>query len=94
MLNQFILVGRVESIDKEDNKCILTLRIPRNYKNENGKYDNDIVKIQVFDSLSDKVSKYCKKDEMAGIRGIIQSDNILLAEKISILSSKKEKDSD
>ncbi len=89
MLNQFILVGRVESIDKEDNKCILTLRIPRNYKKENGKYDNDIVKIQVFDSLSDKVSEYCKKDEMAGIRGKIQSDNILLAEKISFLGSKQ-----
>ena len=90
MLNQFTVVGRVESIDKEDDKCILRLRIPRNYKNENGEYDNDIVKIQVFDSLSNKVCEYCKKDEVAGVRGIIQSDNILLAEKISILSSKSE----
>lgn len=87
-----MVVGRIDSIDKEDNKCILRLRIPRNYKNENGEYDNDIIKIQVFDSLSNKVSEYCKENDLAGIKGMIQSDNVLLAEKISFLGSKQEKD--
>jgi len=90
LLNQFMVVGRIDSIDKEDNKCILRLRIPRNYKNENGEYDNDIIKIQVFDSLSNKVSEYCKENDLAGIKGMIQSDNVLLAEKISFLGSKSE----
>ena len=90
MLNQFMVVGRIDSIDKEDNKCILRLRIPRNYKNENGEYENDIIKIQVFKNISDKICEYCKVNDLTGIKGMIQSDNVLIAEKVSFLSSKSE----
>ncbi len=32
MLNNFMVVGRINNIDLEDNKCMLTLKVPRSFK--------------------------------------------------------------
>lgn len=88
MLNQLLIVGRIDNIEKEDDKCILNLRVPRNFKNESGEYEEDFLSIQLFKNISDTVNDYCKAGDIVGVKGRAQSGNILIAEKVTFLSSK------
>ena len=90
MLNQFIIVGRIDTINKEDDKTLLIIKVPRSYKNENGEYESDTIKIQVYNNISEALNDYCKHGDIVGVKGRIQEDNILIAEKVSFLSSKSE----
>ena len=88
MLIQFIIVGRIDSIIKDDNT--INIKVPRNYKNEKGEYEDDLLEIKIFDNLNDTVNDYCKQEDIVGVKGRIQSKNILIAEKVTFLSSKSE----
>lgn len=90
MLNNFMVVGRINNIDLEDDKCTLAMKVTRSYKNENGEYEEDLINIQVFDNLSNTLNEYCKTGDLVGVKGRIQNSNALIAEKITFLSSKKE----
>ena len=90
MLNQFIIVGKIDTVNKEDDKSLLIINVPRSYKNENGEYESDTLKIQVYSNISDALNDYCKHGDVVGVKGRIQEDNILIAEKVSFLSSKSE----
>ena len=37
----------------------------------------------VFNNISDKICEYCKVNDLTGIKGMIQNDNVLIAEKVS-----------
>ena len=102
MLNQTVLIGRLTQdlkteLDKNDRKTFLaTLAVPRNYKNENGEYDTDFIPIALTDNVGNNVFEYCKKGDLLGIKGRIESfqedeTNIirLIAEKVTFLSSKQ-----
>ena len=103
MLNQTVLVGRLTQdlkpeLDENDRKTfIATLAVPRSYKNINGEYDTDFVPILLTDNIGSNVFEYCKKGDLLGIKGRIESfidkeRNIirLIAEKVTFLSSKQE----
>ncbi len=90
MMNNFMIVGRIDSINKEDDKSLLIINVPRSYKNENGEYESDTIKIQVYNNISDALNDYCKHGDVVGVKGRIQENNILIAEKVSFLSSKSE----
>lgn len=90
MLNNFMVVGRINNIDLEDNKCMLTLKVPWSFKSKDGEYEEDLITIQVFNNLSDTLNEYCKFGDLVGVKGRIQSSNILVVEKVTFLSSKKE----
>ena len=95
MLNQFIIVGRIiKDLEKESN--VITLAIPRYYKNENGEYETDFVDVAIDGTLAKKTIEYCKKGDIIGVKGSIISEisndirkMILVAEKVTFLSSKK-----
>lgn len=89
MFNMFCVVGKVNNNDLKDDICMLTLRVPRSFKNKDGEYEEDLITIQVCNSLSDALNEYCSNGDTVGVKGRIQSSNILVAEKISLLSSKK-----
>lgn len=97
MLNQTVLVGRITSDPKikevEERKvCVITLAVPRSYKNENGEYETDFIPCRLFGSIAENTVEYCKKSDLVGIKGRIQStDNEIeiVAEKVTFLSSKK-----
>lgn len=89
MLNSFMVVGRLNNIDLKDDVCVITLSVPRSFKNKDGEYDVDNIKIQVFDSLSSKLNEYCELESLVGVKGRIQEDNLLNAEKITFLGSEK-----
>lgn len=98
MLNQTVLVGRISKDpvieEMEDKKyCRITIAVPRSYKNENGEYDTDFIPITLWNTIAENTKEYCKKGDLVGIKGRIQSkenDIEIVAEKLTFLSSKKE----
>ena len=96
MINQVILVGRIVS-DIHADDDIITIAITRNFKNENGEYDTDFIDVTIKGTLAKTTTEYCKKGDIIGVKGSIRSEDsneirkmILVAEKITFLSSKKE----
>lgn len=95
MLNQFIIVGRIiKDLEKESN--VITLAIPRYYKNEDGEYDTDFVYVAIDGTLAKTTIEYCKKGDIIGVKGNIKSEisndirkMLLVAERVTFLSSKK-----
>lgn len=110
MLNQVILVGRLtrdpEVIETENNKKVsnICLAIPRTYKNEEGVYDTDFIDVSLWNGVAENTAEYCKKGDIVGIKGRIQSrppekEEVhkkhsldIIAEKVTFLSSKSKED--
>ena len=109
MLNSVTIVGRLTrdpevKVNKKTKKsrCFITVAVQRSYKNADGNYDADFIDVTVWDGLADNLSEYCKKGDIIGIRGRIETSSyddengemkkstVVIAEKISFLSSKKE----
>jgi len=92
MLNQAILVGRVYDMSSTD---YIMVSIPRSYKNENGEYDNDIVKITLEGTINDNTREYCHKGDIIGVKGRIRVDEDgmkIVGEKVTFLTSKSTND--
>lgn len=108
MLNQIVLVGRlvrdiqVNKSDAGKKLATVTLAVPRSFKNKDGLYDTDFIDCLLWDNIASNTSTYCKKGDIVGIKGRIQSRIItdeeeknkteiqLIAEKVTFLSGKKE----
>lgn len=103
MLNQIVLVGRLSKINNNEmlrdetqrRFTRITLAVPRNYKNENGEYDTDYIRIKLMGVVAENTIEYCKKGDLVGIKGRIETygeNNIMeiIAEKVTFLSTKKE----
>lgn len=106
MLNQIILVGRltrdisVHKSEKGNKVATISLAIPRSFKNSEGVYDTDFIDCVAFDNIADNTSEYCRKGDIVGVKGRVQSRVIekedkkeyimdIICEKITFLSSKK-----
>lgn len=106
MLNQSIVVGRL--VDKprlitDENgkkKSMITVAVPRSYKNANGDYETDFVDCILWAGIAESTVEYCMKGDILGIKGHIEIDYVekngenikvtnLVAEKVSFLSSNK-----
>ena len=99
MLNQTVLVGRIVSdpqINETKNEkkvATIPLAVQRSYKNEEGEYATDFIPCVLWDGVAQNVVEYCKKGDLIGIKGRIQStaDKIeLIAERVTFLSSNKQ----
>ena len=106
MLNQVVLVGRLTrdiSVNKgEKGRKVATipLAIPRSFKNVEGTYDTDFINCVAFDLIASNTCDYCKKGDIVGVKGRLQSRIVekdenekeylmeVIAEKITFLSSK------
>lgn len=56
MLNQILLIGRIEAIDKKvkfsnQEYIKITLKVQRNYKNFNGQYDCDLINLYFWKDI-------------------------------------------
>lgn len=98
MLNQVILVGRIskelEIKESEEGKklCTVTLAIPRSFKNQDGVYDTDFIKCFLWNSVAENTKEYCHKGDLIGIKGRLQNNNEVIAEKVTFLSTNKEEE--
>lgn len=107
-MNQVILVGRLTEtpelkIYDDNQKCLsyFNLAITRPYKDENGEYNTDFIRCVVWNSIANNVCDYCKKGDMIGVKGRLQSYNYddsdgikkygfeVIAERITFISPKK-----
>ena len=88
MLNQAVLVGRVVKIENE----VMTLAVPRNFKNGDGIYEFDCIPCVLWKGIADSVKNNCKKNDFVGIKGWLSATNNklkLIAEKITYFSTKE-----
>ncbi len=105
MLNQIVVVGRLVSdpqINETENGqrvSNITLAVSRCYKNDAGIYETDFIPCMVWNNIADNVKEYCKKGDIVGVKGRLQTKqeegkNIIeiVAEKVTFLSSRKEKE--
>ena len=106
MLNNVMLVGRlvqdpeVEESDSGKKRSQITLAVQRPYKNPNGVYETDFIDCVLWDGIALNTSEYCKKGDVVGVRGRLQTSNYetesgekrkatqIIADKLTFLSSK------
>lgn len=87
MLNQVVIVGRLV---KEPTKEELLILIPRNYKNKDGEYDKDIMKI--YHNMPTIAEQNMHEGDMVGVKGRLESENNeikIKCEKLTFLASKR-----
>lgn len=100
MLNNFVIVGRITKIENEEiengaSKTIVTLAVPRSFKNINGEYKTDFMPCTLFGNMAETTIKYCRKSDLIATKGRIQTNENgleLIAERVSSLSSRKAED--
>lgn len=94
MLNQIVLVGRIY---ENKYKGFITIAVPRCFKNEEGIYETDYIKCKVMGQIEKNTKEWTKKGDIVGIKGRIQEEEgtlYIMAEKVTFLSSKKEKENE
>ena len=99
MLNQVVIVGRlVEKPILEANQngkkvCIITLAVPRSFKNDEGIYDTDFIKCTLWNGVAENTVEYCGRGDLIGVKGRLEclcgSELQVVAEKVTFLASKK-----
>lgn len=106
MLNQAVLVGRIvrepELKNTDKGKVTnITLAVPRSFKNPKGEYDTDYISCVLWKGVAESTVEYCKKGDLVGIKGRIQTRNVeledetkkqyveVIAEKVTFLSSRR-----
>lgn len=105
MLNNIMLVGRLSNdieITKENEKeqAKITLAVNRAFKNEEGVYETDFIDCLLWSGIATNTAEYCKKGDVVGVRGRLQSSTneegkkelIVVVDKLTFLSSKKVED--
>lgn len=102
MLNQIVLVGRlvqdpeIEELENGIKTSYITLAVSRSYKNSDGIYESDFIPCLLYKGIAENTTEYCKKGDVIGVKGRIQTKqeknkNIIeiVAEKVTFLSSRK-----
>jgi len=100
MLNQVIIAGRltkdpqIRELENGKKETIITVAVPRSYKNAEGTYDTDFITCVLWNGIATTTTEYCKTGDIVGIKGRLQKENHgnlrVIAEKVSFLSSKRE----
>lgn len=103
MLNQIVLVGRlvqdpeIKELENGSKTSYITLAVSRSYKNSDGIYETDFIPCLLYKGIAENATEYCKKGDVIGVRGRVQTKqeenkNIIeiIAEKVTFLSSRKE----
>lgn len=99
MNNHVMLIGEIyNDVEKiEVNEQItyqLMLKVSRNFKNQDGVYETDVLPIDLTNYVGSKVFQYYKRNSLIGVRGRLESKegNLIkvVAEKVTFLSSNRE----
>ena len=110
MLNQIVLVGRlvqdpeIKELENGVKTSYITLAVSRSYKNADGIYETDFIPCLLYKGIAENAVEYCKKGDLLGVKGRIQSKKInldeetrrevleVVAEKVTYLSSSRKTD--
>lgn len=97
MNNMFCIIGRLVEeprtiIGEYDEKYTeIHLAVNRNFKDENGVYETDFIRVKLFDYIATSTTEYCRKGDLIGVKGRIESNDNrleLIAEKVTFLSAR------
>lgn len=98
-MNIVTLVGRIKELGIIEEKGIarglFKLAVQRPFKNIEGEYECDIIEIMCFGNISTSMLEHCQKDDMAGVKGrlqVVDGKLQIIADKVTFLSRKKEKE--
>lgn len=98
MINLATIVGKLNNKEeretKNGKKLYITVAVPRSYKNGDGIYETDYIDCILFQQLAEKTDEYCKTGDVIAVKGRLEKSKeddsmVLVAEKVSFLSSKK-----
>lgn len=105
MVNSVILVGRLVQnpelyiTENGKKKSIITLAVPRNYKNIDGEYDTDFLDCILWTGIAESTHEYCKTGDVIGVKGRLQTRMVekedgtrqkrveMIADKVTFLAS-------
>lgn len=108
-MNQLILVGRLTK-DPElrklegKNSCFITVAVKRPFKNTDGIYESDFIRLTVWNVIAEKVCEFCKKGDMISAKARVQNNNYvdsndnkvykyeIIADQISFMTSSQKDD--
>lgn len=77
MLNQVTLIGRVvekpilRCYDDEINVTTMTLAVTRPFKNMEGNYETDFIKITLWNGIAQSAAEYTQKGDIIGVKARI-----------------------
>lgn len=77
MINQVTLIGRIvekpvlRCYEEEVNVATLTLAVTRPFKNMEGNYETDFIKITLWNGVAQSTCEYTQKGDIVGIKGRI-----------------------
>lgn len=97
MLNQVVLVGRAtefrDMLYNSSEVYAIILKVPQTFKTNDKYLDSFIPVLIKSENVIDNTKKYVGKDDIIGVKGYIENldgnANIVIADKITFLSSKK-----
>ena len=107
-MNKVILMGRltkdpeVIETEKGNKRTFIIVAVPRPFKNIDGIYETDFIKCILWNSVAEHTCEYCKKGDVVGIKGRIQTNNFerddkmvyvteVVAERVTFLSDNRSK---
>ena len=112
MLNNAVIVGRIvqnpelKETEKGGKLANIVLAVPRSFKNSNGEYETDFINCTLWRGIAESTAEYCKKGDLVGIKGRIQTSNYqdaegnkkytteVVAEKVTFLSKNHTKEAE
>ena len=97
MLNQVVLVGRAtefrDMLYNDSEVYAIILKVPQSFKTSDKYLDSFIPVLIKSKNVIDNTKEYVGKDDIIGVKGYIENldgnANIVIADKITFLSSKK-----
>lgn len=75
MINQVTLIGRIVEkpilrvYEKDINVATLTLAVTRPFKNMEGNYETDFIKITLWNAIAQNACEYTQKGDIVGVKG-------------------------
>lgn len=108
-MNQVILVGRlahdpeITILDDGTQRTVVNLAISKTFKNKDGIYETDFIKIILWNGIASATKDYCHKGDVIGIKGRLQSRTYedsehikkhileVIADKVTFISSSQVK---
>lgn len=104
-MNHVSLVGRltgepeVKELQDGTFRTVINVAISRDYRNNEGAYDADFVRVVLWNGIASATKDYCHKGDVVGIRGKLQTRSYetennekkyvmeVVADKITFISS-------
>ena len=104
LVGRLVRDPELQLTDTGKKRSFITLAVSRGYKNQNGEYETDFLDCTLWTGIAENTAEYCKSGDVVGVKGRLQTWLLenedgtrqkrveIVAEKVTFLSSSKNKD--